>query len=166
MTFRGPDPRTPSSSYAVGEVQSITVNALDGGDSITVEAGPGIAVTVNAGPGNDMIVGGVGPETLIGDSGNDQIFAGGGNNTVTDGPGNDLVDLTENSAPLSTPRCSATTPFSARPFNDTLFGSSGNDRFEGRGGERHDDRGARERTSCSGRKARTRWFGTTATGPM
>ena len=122
------------SHYPVGEVQSITVNALDGGDSITVQAGLGIAVTVNAGPGNDTIVGGAGPETLIGDSGNDQIFAGGGNNTVNDGPGNDLVDLTENSAPLFYSTVLGNDTVLGSSFDDTFFGSSGNDRFEGRGG--------------------------------
>ena len=54
------------SHYAVGDVQSITVNANDGNDSITLEPGLGIAVTANGGDGNDTIVGGVGPETLNG----------------------------------------------------------------------------------------------------
>jgi RTX calcium-binding nonapeptide repeat (4 copies) len=122
------------SHYAVGDVQSITVNALDGNDSITVEPGPGIAVTVNGGTGNDTIVGGAGPETLNGDSGNDQIFAGGGNNTVTDGTGNDLVDLTENSAPLAYTTGGGNDTVLGSSFNDTLVGSSGSDRLEGRGG--------------------------------
>ena len=89
------------SHYTVGDVQSITVNALDGDDSITVEPGLGIAVTANGGNGNDTIVGGVGDDTLNGGAGNDQIFAGAGNNTVIDGTGNDFVDLTENSAPVN-----------------------------------------------------------------
>ena len=122
------------SHYNVGDVQSITVNANDGGDSITVEPGLGIGVTVNAGSGNDTIIGGDGPETLNGDSGNDQIFAGGGNNTVTDGTGNDLVDLTENSAPVTYTTGGGNDTVLGTPFDDTLTGSSGNDRLEGRGG--------------------------------
>ena len=122
------------SHYAVGDVQSITVNALDGNDSVTVEPGLGIAVTANGGAGNDTIVGGVGSETLNGDSGNDQILAGGGNNIVTDGTGNDLVDLTENSAPLAYTTGGGNDTVLGTSFNDSLTGSTGNDRLEGRGG--------------------------------
>jgi hypothetical protein len=122
------------SHYAVGDVQSITVNANDGNDSITVEAGLGIAVTANGGAGNDTIVGGVGPETLNGDSGNDQIFAGGGNNIVSDGTGNDLVDLTQNSAPLSYVTGGGNDTVRGSAFDDNLTGSTGDDRLEGRGG--------------------------------
>src|SRR5262245_11849736 len=122
------------SHYAVGDVQSITVNALDGNDSVTVEPGTGIAVTVNGGTGNDTIVGGVGSETLNGDSGNDQIFAGGGNNTVTDGSGNDLVDLTENAGAIAYTTGGGNDTVLGTAFNDNLTGSTGNDRLEGRGG--------------------------------
>jgi len=122
------------SHYAVGDVQSITVNANDGNDSVTVEPGLGIAVTVNGGSGDDTIVGGDGSETLNGDSGNDQIFAGGGNNVVTDGIGNDLVDLTANSSAVSYTTGGGNDTVLGTPFDDTLTGSSGNDRLEGRGG--------------------------------
>jgi Ca2+-binding RTX toxin-like protein len=120
--------------YAVGDVQSITVNANDGNDSITVEPGLGIAVTANGGDGNDTIVGGVGPDTLNGGAGNDQIFAGGGNNTVSDGTGNDLVDLTENSVPVNYVTGGGNDTVLGTAFDDSLTGSSGNDRLEGRGG--------------------------------
>ena len=122
------------SHYAVGDVQSIMVNANDGNDSVTVQPGLGISVTVNGGSGNDTIIGGDGSETLNGDSGNDQIFAGSGNNTVADGPGNDLVDLTQNSTPITYTTGGGNDTVLGTSFDDSITGSSGNDRLEGRGG--------------------------------
>ena len=122
------------SHYAVGDVQSITINANDGNDSVTVEPGLGIGLTVNGGDGNDTIIAGGGNETLNGGAGNDQIFAGGGNNTVADGTGNDLVDLTENSVPVSYATGGGNDTVLGTAFDDISTGSTGNDRLEGRGG--------------------------------
>ena len=123
------------SHYPVGEVQSITVQALDGDDSVDIAPGLGIPVTASGGAGNDVISDGDGSNTLNGDGGNDQIFAGAGDNTVADGTGDDLVDLSQNSFALSYTTGGGNDTVLGSPFDDAITGSSGADRLEGRNGD-------------------------------
>jgi Ca2+-binding RTX toxin-like protein len=115
------------SRYHEGEVQSITVNALDGNDGITVSDNLGIPLTVNGGDGNDNVEGSSGNDVLNGDDGNDTVIAKGGVNTVTDGTGNDVVDLSQNSIAINYSTGGGNDTVVGSVFNDTITGSSGSD---------------------------------------
>jgi Ca2+-binding RTX toxin-like protein len=122
------------SSFPVGEVRSIRVNAFDGDDRITLGSGVDLPVVVDGGAGNDVIYGGTGDDTLNGGTGNDQIYAGGGVNTVTDGTGDDLVDLTQNAAGVTYTTGGGLDTVLGSVFDDVIQGGSSADRLEGRGG--------------------------------
>jgi Ca2+-binding RTX toxin-like protein len=69
----------------------LTINALDGDDSVSAAALPAATVklTVDGGAGNDTIVGSAGADMLIGGDGNDLINGGKGNDVVLMGEGDD-----------------------------------------------------------------------------
>lgn len=92
----------------LSDLASITVNAGDGSDRVSV--GPGImACRIVGGAGNDTLLGGQGGDILIGgpgddvlkgrggddvikgNGGNDRLYGGGGSNNLIGGAGNDTL---------------------------------------------------------------------------
>jgi Ca2+-binding RTX toxin-like protein len=129
-----------SVAYQTSQVNSISVSAGSGNDTITVETnalnplgttGVGKPVTAFGQDGDDTINGGDGADDLHGDYGNDTIYGRDGNDTIKGefgsdpwldgGDGNDLIcggygDDTDTAA-------------------DTLIGGNGNDTLRGEGGD-------------------------------
>jgi Ca2+-binding RTX toxin-like protein len=81
----------------------IVVEAGGGNDEVTLNEanGPLPAAEIHGGAGNDLLIGGAGPDALFGDDGNDllrggesadRIFGGTGNDTLLGDRGNDEVD--------------------------------------------------------------------------
>jgi Ca2+-binding RTX toxin-like protein len=74
----------------------LTVNGLGGADNIT--AGPGLAALIqlvlNGGADVDILVGGDGPDRIVGQQQTDSMFGGAGNDTLVwnPGDGNDLIE--------------------------------------------------------------------------
>jgi len=89
-----------SVAYQTSQVNSISVSAGSGNDTITVETnalnplgttGVGKPVTAFGQDGDDTINGGDGADDLHGDYGNDTIYCGPGTNRVDGGPGTDTA---------------------------------------------------------------------------
>jgi ELWxxDGT repeat protein len=79
------------SSFAVSDVRSVTVNGLDGDDSIVLD-GPVPWAVLNGGNGNDYLAGGSGNDTLNGGAGYDTLADGAGADAFSGGDGEDRVD--------------------------------------------------------------------------
>jgi Ca2+-binding RTX toxin-like protein len=76
------------------DFESITVNALEGPDTVTVDDSGGIftdteATTIDGGAGNDSLSGGFGAEQFFGGPGADFVRGGRGNDVAFLGDGND-----------------------------------------------------------------------------
>jgi Ca2+-binding RTX toxin-like protein len=96
-------------------VAGFDVNAGPGNDSVTVSRGVTIPVTVRGGPGDDMAIGGQGPDKLGGGDGDDELFGRGGDDLLLGGDGNDTLF--------------------GGPGDDVLRGGLGNDTIGGGSGE-------------------------------
>ena len=123
-------------------VQGVTVNALGGNDTVTIQDLSAIAcpvlVIVNGGDGNDLITGqgatiGVvrlllngdaGADTIIGTEGNDSINGGTGNDAVNGRAGNDIITGGLGDDILA-----------GGLGNDTVNGGDGNDSLTGQEGD-------------------------------
>jgi hypothetical protein len=67
---------------------------LNGGsreDVVVVSRAVSAPVTMHGASGNDILVGGGGPDKLIGGDGNDQLLGRGGDDVLIGGPGNDSL---------------------------------------------------------------------------
>ncbi len=82
------------SNSSIGGAETLTVNAGNGNDTVTVADAVGglISVTVNGQAGDDTITGGGGNDVLNGGDGDDVINGGGGNDTINGGLGNDVIN--------------------------------------------------------------------------
>jgi Ca2+-binding RTX toxin-like protein len=71
----------------------VTVNALADDDVIDASglAASSALLTANGGDGDDVIIGGNGPDTLNGDAGDDVIIGGPGADTIDGGTGDNVV---------------------------------------------------------------------------
>lgn len=78
-----------TSFKATDDVSSITINLLDGDDTITI--GGSTPVTILGGGGNDTLRGGNGQDSIDGGDGDDYIVGFDGNDTIKGGAGNDSV---------------------------------------------------------------------------
>jgi hypothetical protein len=75
-------------------VKRITVNALEGNDSVLVSQSAGVITTPTnliGGRGNDTLSGGDGPDAVLGGPGDDLLRGGGGRDVVEGHAGNDTV---------------------------------------------------------------------------
>lgn len=73
----------------VSLVAGFEVNGGQGDDSVSVSSAIELPVTMRGGPGNDILLGGSGPDKLIGGEGNDKVAGRGGDDVLYGGPGND-----------------------------------------------------------------------------
>jgi len=93
---------------------TVRVNAGAGHDAVVMAMSR--AATVDAGAGNDRVIGGIGPELLIGGPGHDRIHGGNGNDRLVGGGGHDRLY--------------------GETGNDTVSGGAGRDLiFGGRGAD-------------------------------
>ena len=107
-----------TTTHAIADVSAINVFASDGDDIVVFDASFTLGGYVDGGLGNDKIVGGNGPDTLLGAAGKDQIYGGLGNDRINGAGGNDKV-IGEAGA-------------------DRLYGGDGNDYIDGgSSGDRH-----------------------------
>lgn len=103
----------PTKSFPPSPILGIEVSALEGNDTITINAGS-FGAYVDAGPGDDRVTGGDGKDTFTGGAGKDVIY-GGNNDDRLNGNGS-LDQLFGESG------------------NDRLYGGDANDQLDGGGG--------------------------------
>ena len=139
----------------------MTVNMLNGGDSLIAAPTTTGTLIVNGGTGNDTITTRDGADTINGGDGTDTVNAGGGNDTVigtadtvndsyTGGTGTDTIDYSAltalqnvsvnlgsgfaSGASIGTDTLSSFENANGGAGNDSLFGSSANNVLHGNGG--------------------------------
>ncbi len=79
--------------HAESAVDRLTINALAGDDEVagaSLEA-DGIALTANGGDGNDVLIGGLGADTLTGGADDDVLIGGPGVDNLDGGAGDNIV---------------------------------------------------------------------------
>ena len=122
-------------------VESSTVNAGDGDDTVSGKEGGGLgsvfatALTIDGGVGDDALTGGDGDDDISGGSGNDTLKSGAGDDTLDGGSGADFV--------------------SGGDASDVVMGGSGNDQLKGGDGGDTLDGGAGADTLTGGEGADT-----------
>jgi len=84
-------------SFPRAEVERLSIDGGNGGDSVRIDEGNGvftdaIATTIDGGNGNDRLVGGAGAVTLRGGNGDDVLAGGAGAETLIGGNGDDSID--------------------------------------------------------------------------
>ena len=125
----------------IGTVESFTVNAGAGDDTVSGKEGGGLggefttAITIHGDSDNDALIGGMGNDPIDGGSGNDTIKGGTGDDTVDGGAGADVV--------------------SGGDGNDTVEGGGGKDGLKGGDGSDTLDGGAGADTLSGGEGADT-----------
>jgi RTX calcium-binding nonapeptide repeat (4 copies) len=77
-------------TFTLSAIQSISVGALAGNDSVSIGAGI-MDVTIAGGAGNDTLIGGGGADLLMGGKGADYLAGGKGPDTLQGGKGNDTL---------------------------------------------------------------------------
>ncbi len=116
---------------ALDLVSSLTVNGLEGNDSITL-AGDVVPATVNGGAGDDSITGpnnasrlngDAGHDYVLGGSGNDSIYGGTDNDTLTGAAGRDIIHGEDGNDRIN-----------GGHHDDAIYGGAGEDRLYGNGG--------------------------------
>jgi hypothetical protein len=128
----------------VGTVESSTVNAGDGDDTVSAKEGGGLggvfttALTIDGGVGDDVLTGGDGDDEISGGSGNDTLKSGAGDDTLDGGAGADTLTGGEGA--------------------DTVNGGDGNDRLKG-GGNDDDVNGDPGRDELAGGRGNDRCLG-------
>ena len=87
-----------SVSGAIAGSDRITVNALAGDDVVDASglAANSALLTINGGDGDDVLIGGSGPDTILGGAGDDVIIGGPGADTLDGGTGDNVVIDTAN----------------------------------------------------------------------
>jgi Ca2+-binding RTX toxin-like protein len=128
------DDGTAEHTLARAGIQTITVDAGDGADTVRINDVNGSftdtqPTTIDGGPGDDTVTGGAGGETISGQRGVDTIDAGGGADVVAGGGGDDVIDLGPGAD-----RATWTSGDDA----DTLTGGGGQDRFQITGSDGRD----------------------------
>jgi Ca2+-binding RTX toxin-like protein len=125
----------------VGTVESSTVNAGGGDDTVSGREGGGLggdfatALTLHGEDGNDTLTGGDGDDEISGESGNDTLRAGAGADTLDGGAGGDVV--------------------SGGDASDVVMGVAGSDQLKGGDGGDTLDGGAGDDTLAGGEGADT-----------
>lgn len=120
----------------IGTVETSTVNAGGGDDTVSGKEGGGLgadfptALTINGEVGNDALTGGDGNDAISGGSGNDTVKGGSGGDMVDGGSGGDVV--------------------SGGAASDVVMGGAGSDRVKGGAADDTLDGGAGEDTLSGG----------------
>lgn len=111
-------------------VRSITINAGNGADRVTIGAGVQGCV-INGQGGNDNLSGGDGADLIDGGTGDDYLFGGAGDDVLRGGDNNDTCDgWTGNDRIYG----GAGNDYLLGWFgNDEIYGEAGQDRLEGEG---------------------------------
>jgi Ca2+-binding RTX toxin-like protein len=73
------------------QAKKLEIRTGRGKDTVVIDANVKPGIKVDGGSGNDVIVGGGGPDVLKGGKGNDVIFGRGGNDSIKGGRGNDFL---------------------------------------------------------------------------
>jgi Ca2+-binding RTX toxin-like protein len=123
---------------ASADIAGVAVELNDGVDTGRIDDsfhGTRRELRMSAGSGDDVLTGGVGPETLNGEAGDDRIAAGAGDDVVNPGVGADIADAGAG-ADVVLPG----------PGDDELFGGPGVDIVEGGAGRDRVDGGAGDDT--------------------
>ena len=130
-------------------VTRIVLRGLGGNDSLKVAAGVAVDATVDGGAGHDTLRGGAGDDTLLGGDGNDVLDGRGGADLCRGGAGTDTADYTARRRAVRVGIGTAADDGEAGEGdnvwndvenvwggrgNDTLRGSSANNRLVGGGG--------------------------------
>ena len=125
----------------VGTVESFTVNAGGGDDTVSGKEGGGLggdfatALTLRGDDGDDTLAGGDGDDEISGESGDDTLRAGAGADTLDGGAGGDVV--------------------SGGDASDVVMGGAGSDQLKGGDGGDTLDGGAGDDTLAGGEGADT-----------
>jgi Ca2+-binding RTX toxin-like protein len=120
----------------VGTVETSTVHAGGGDDTVSGKAGGGLggdfptSLTLDGEVGNDALTGGNGNDAISGGSGNDTLKGGSGGDMLDGGSGGDVV--------------------SGGGASDTVMGGAGSDRLKGGAADDTLDGGAGEDTLTGG----------------
>jgi uncharacterized delta-60 repeat protein len=150
-----------ATTYAIGSVTSMIINAGAGSDTITITGavGSGIPSTINAGDGNDQIATGLGDDVIFGQNGFDTVNYSARVNRVTvsldgakndgetqngetdnvnaeeviGGAGNDVFYGNDSSNYFA--GGAGNDEMAAAGGSDELLGNTGNDRLYGEGGD-------------------------------
>jgi Ca2+-binding RTX toxin-like protein len=104
-------------------VTSLTINALGGNDTVTLDPSVTLPASITGGAGNDTLSGGAGADAIAGGLGADRILGGAGADSLKGGVGAD--DLRGNGG---------SDWLRGGAGNDTLRGNGGNDTLNGGGG--------------------------------
>ena len=126
--------------YALFDISSITVNAGDGSDRVSLARGIMGSLliggagndTLIGGDGNDTLIGGPGDDVLNGKGGDDLLKGRGGNDTLIGGAGNDILIGGSGSNYLAGGVGNDTLYAGTGP--DTLLGGEGDDWIYARNG--------------------------------
>jgi Ca2+-binding RTX toxin-like protein len=75
--------------FNAADITDIQVRTRGGHDCVVTASNVTHSMTIDGGSGNDLLVGGGGPNLLIGGSGHDALYGGAGNDILLGGTGND-----------------------------------------------------------------------------
>jgi hypothetical protein len=102
-------------TFDAGEVESIKILLGDGSDHAHIAGNIALPAFIDGGAGNDHLIAGRGPTTLIGGDGNDKLIGGRASDVLKGGAGSDLLI--------------------GGSGNDRLYGGAGNDKLVGGPGD-------------------------------
>ena len=79
--------------HAEPALDRLTINAIAGDDEVAASGleANGISLTANGGDGNDVLIGGLGADTLSGGADDDVLIGGPGVDVLDGGPGDNIV---------------------------------------------------------------------------
>ncbi len=115
-------------SFALADVDSISIDAGDGDDVVALQKSDGtrqvqLGANIFGGAGDDTIIGGSGNDTVDGEAGNDSILGMLGRDSLSGGFGNDTLDGGADNDLLN----GGSIDISTRDGADVFIGGSGND---------------------------------------
>jgi Ca2+-binding RTX toxin-like protein len=107
-------------TFGTQGLNGVTVNGLNGHDTILVDPGVSFPATLMGGNGRDSVTGGAGGDVIDGGNGRDVLAGAASNDLLMGGNGRDVLDGGEGDDILSGGR-----------GRDTVTGGLGTDRFDG-----------------------------------
>lgn len=139
-------------------ITSITGNAGEGNDVITIEESVTVRTSIKGGKGDDQLSGGSGPDrleggegkdTITGGDGDDELLGGGGTDSIEGGAGDDTIDggadddsLLGGDGKDTIRGGDGDDKISGGEGNDRLLGDAGDDELRGEEGQDFIDGGA------------------------
>ena len=123
-------------------IDRVELNGYGGDDYLNVDESFDPLTLLRGGTGNDELISGLAPATLVGGEGDDQLFGGRSFNVIEGGDGNDTItgsngsDTMDGGAGNDHIRAGDNVDsITGGPGNDSLFGEAGNDRLQGEDGD-------------------------------